>query len=113
MLDFWKALVRLWQLQRLGDLHRVSGQRPALSALAWQDTLRIERHDIAPGKPMQNGFVDIDSFSGRLRDRCLNQHLLATLNEARQIIDDWRIHYKRSLAKVTTSRTPSQTRHYT
>jgi hypothetical protein len=100
-------------LQRLGDLHRVSGQRPALSALAWQDTLRIEWHDIAPGKPMQNGFVDIDSFSGRLRDRCLNQHLLADLNEARQIIDDWRIHYKRSLAKVTTSRTPSQTRHYT
>ena len=29
-------------------------------------------HYIAPGKPMQNGFVE--SFNGRLRDECLNEH---------------------------------------
>ena len=29
-------------------------------------------HYIAPGKPMQNGFVE--SLIGRLRDECLNEH---------------------------------------
>jgi putative transposase len=40
---------------------------------------------------MQNGFVE--SFNGRLRDECLNEHLFANLNEARQIIEAWRIDY--------------------
>ena len=39
----------------------------------------------------QNGFVE--SFNGRLRDECLNEHLFANLNEARQIIEAWRIDY--------------------
>jgi putative transposase len=59
--------------------------------LAWQEQLGIEWHYIAPGKPMQNGFVE--SFNGRLRDECLNEHLFANLNEARQIIEEWRIDY--------------------
>jgi putative transposase len=59
--------------------------------LAWQEGFGIEWHYIAPGKPMQNGFVE--SFNGRLRDECLNEHLFANLNEARQIIEEWRIDY--------------------
>jgi putative transposase len=59
--------------------------------LAWQQERDIEWHYIAPGKPMQNGFVE--SFNGRLRDECLNEHLFANLNEARQIIEAWRIDY--------------------
>ena len=43
--------------------------------LAWQEERGIEWHYIAPGKPMQNGFVE--SFNGRLRDECLNEHLFA------------------------------------
>ncbi|MBN9597823.1 MAG: IS3 family transposase [Afipia sp.] len=61
------------------------------AVLAWQEELGIDWHYIAPGKPMQNGFVE--SFNGRLRDECLNEHLFANLNEARQIIEDWRIDY--------------------
>ena len=38
---------------------------------------------------MQNGFVE--SFNGRLRDECLNEHLFTNLKEARQIIEEWRI----------------------
>lgn len=34
--------------------------------LAWQQARGVERHCIAPGKPMQNGFGE--SFNGRLRD---------------------------------------------
>ena len=37
--------------------------------LAWQQDRGVEWHYIAPGKPMQNGFVE--SFIGRLRDECL------------------------------------------
>jgi hypothetical protein len=40
---------------------------------------------------MQNGFVE--SFNGRLRDECLNEHLFSNLDEARQIIEEWRIDY--------------------
>ena len=59
--------------------------------LAWQEEQGVEWHYIAPGKPMQNGFVE--SFNGRLRDECLNEHLFSNLNEARQIIEEWRIDY--------------------
>jgi putative transposase len=33
----------------------------------------------------------IERFNGRLRDECLNKHLFVNLNEARQIIEEWRI----------------------
>jgi putative transposase len=59
--------------------------------LAWQQGGSVEWHYIAPGKPMQNGFVE--SFNGRLRDECLNEHLFTNLKEAREIIEDWRIDY--------------------
>jgi putative transposase len=59
--------------------------------LKWQQENGVEWHYIQPGKPMQNGFVE--SFNGRLRDECLNEHLFASLKEARRIIDAWRIDY--------------------
>ena len=43
--------------------------------LKWQEDRKVEWHYIAPGKPMQNGFVE--SFNGRLRDECLNEHLFS------------------------------------
>ena len=55
-----------------------------------QDT-GIEWHYIAPGKPIQNAFVE--SFNGRLRDECLNEHAFSSLAEARRIIEAWRIDY--------------------
>jgi putative transposase len=61
------------------------------AVLAWQQEHGVEWHYIAPGKPMQNGFVE--SFNGRLRDECLNEHLFTNLNEVRQIIEAWRIDY--------------------
>jgi putative transposase len=59
--------------------------------LAWQETHGVEWHYIAPGKPAQNGFIE--SFNGRLRDECLNEHLFTSLPEARRIIEAWRIDY--------------------
>lgn len=59
--------------------------------LGWQRDREVEWHYIAPGKPMQNGFVE--SFNGRLRDECLNEHLFHSLVQARRIIEAWRIDY--------------------
>ena len=59
--------------------------------LAWQEERGVEWHYIAPGKPTQNGFIE--SFNGKLRDECLNEHLFANLPEARRIIEEWRSDY--------------------
>lgn len=59
--------------------------------LAWQQERGVEWHYIAPGKPMQNGLVE--SFNGRLRDECLNEHLFPTLRQARELINAWRNDY--------------------
>ena len=55
--------------------------------LKWTSENGIEWHYIAPGKPMQNGFME--SFNGKLRDECLNEHVFGSLSEARRIIEAW------------------------
>ena len=59
--------------------------------LRWQEERSVLWHYIAPGKPQQNGFVE--SFNGRFRDECLNEHLFSSLAAARRIIEAWRIDY--------------------
>ena len=59
--------------------------------LRWQEEHGVDWHYIAPGKPQQNGFAE--SFIGRLRDECLNDHIFGSLKEARHIIEAWRIDY--------------------
>ena len=59
--------------------------------LRWQKESGVEWHYIAPGKPTQNAFVE--SFNGRFRDECLNEHLFSSLHEARGLIEAWRIDY--------------------
>ena len=59
--------------------------------LRWQEERGVLWHYIAPGKPQQNGFVE--SFNGRFRDECLNEHLFSSLAAARRIIEAWRIDY--------------------
>jgi len=46
---------------------------------------------IEPGKPMQNPFVE--SYNGRMRDECLNQHWFRELREARETITAHREDY--------------------
>ena len=55
--------------------------------LKWCTEHKIEWHYIAPGKPMQNGFVE--SFNGRMRDEFLNETLFRNLAHARDLIDAW------------------------
>jgi putative transposase len=55
--------------------------------LAWSKDHQVDWHYIAPGKPMQNGYVE--SFNGRMRDELLNESLFFGLNHARSAIADW------------------------
>ncbi len=61
----------------------------ALDAWAYRNGVRLEFS--RPGKPTDNAFAE--SFNGRFRDECLDQHWFASLEEARQTIEAWRIEY--------------------
>jgi putative transposase len=58
---------------------------------AWAYAHGIELHFIEPGKPNQNAYVE--SFNGRLRDECLNEHWFLSLGQARETIETWRLDY--------------------
>lgn len=47
--------------------------------LAWSEDWKIGLVHIQPGRRMENGYVE--SFHGRLRDRCLNASWFRTLND--------------------------------
>ena len=59
--------------------------------LNWADAAKVDWHYIAPGKPMQNGFIE--SFNGKLRDEKLNDTLFSTLHQARVELANWRNDY--------------------
>jgi len=72
----------------------VSDNRSELTSnaiLAWADQTRVEWHYIAPGKPMQNAFIE--GFNGRLRDELLNETLFTSLTQARIVLRCWRADY--------------------
>jgi putative transposase len=63
-------------------------------------TLRL----IEPGKPTQNAYIE--SFNGRLRDECLNEHWFTSVAHAQAVIEAWRQEYneerpKKSLGGLT------------
>lgn len=57
----------------------------------WAEQNGVRLHFIEPGKPVQNCYVE--SFNGRFRDECLNEHWFTSLDDARAIIDAWRTDY--------------------
>ena len=61
----------------------------ALDFWAYQNNVRLEFSH--PGKPTDNAFIE--SFNGRVRQECLNQHWFESLKEAKSIIEKWRIDY--------------------
>ena len=61
----------------------------ALDTWAYENGVRL--HFIQPGKPTQNCFVE--SFNGKFRDECLNEHWFADIPHARRIIEAWRRDY--------------------
>jgi putative transposase len=83
----------------------------SMAILEWCQKTNIDWHYIAPGKPMQNGFVE--SFNGSFRDECLNETLFSSLTQARIEITAWKEDYNRnrphsSLGNITPSEFASQ-----
>lgn len=89
----------------------------ALDQWAYQHGVRLRF--IEPGRPVQNAIVE--SFNGRVRDECLNQHWFLDLADARRIIAAWRQDYNtrrphsalggrtpEEFAKVIVGRSPAE-----
>jgi putative transposase len=64
----------------------------ALDRWAYEQGIRLRF--IEPGKPIQNAVIE--SFNGRLRDECLNEHWFLSLADARRIVEGWREDYNRA-----------------
>ena len=58
---------------------------------AWAYAQNVQLAFIRPGKPVENAYIE--SFNGRFRDECLNEHWFVTMAQARWIIENWRIEY--------------------
>ena len=79
----------------------------SMAVLKWCQETGVEWHYIAPGKPMQNGFVE--SFNGSFRDECLNETLFSSLPQARQQITEWKEDYNKERPHSSpTNITPSE-----
>ncbi len=63
----------------------------SMAVLKWSQQTGVEWHNVAPGKPMQNGFAE--SLNGRFRDECLNETLFSSLGKARAAITSWKEDY--------------------
>ena len=65
--------------------------------VTWAHDRGVQLRLIEPGKPHQNAYVE--SFNGRLRDECLNEHLFTNLLHARTVIETWRREYNEERPK--------------
>ena len=57
----------------------------------WAYLKGVKLQFIEPGKPMQNGYTE--SFHGKFRDECLNEHWFLNLADARKITSEYRQDY--------------------
>jgi len=104
----YRSLKWMWRLAGrgcagfwIGCFSRARCQRPWFSgngpefagtALdAWAAQHGVQLYFIQPGKPVQNAFIE--SFDGKFRDECLNEHWFLTLQEAQLVIEAWRREY--------------------
>jgi len=67
---------------------------PEFTSLAmdqWAHQNNVSLDFIQPGKPTQNAFIE--SFNGKFRDECLNEHWFISLSDAKEKIEKWRCEY--------------------
>ena len=58
---------------------------------AWAYLTGVKLSFIRPGKPVENAYIE--SFNGKFRDECLNEHWFLSLRQAKSLIEDWRVEY--------------------
>jgi putative transposase len=88
-----RVLDRVGQLRGLPRAIRTD-QGPEFTGKAldqWAYRNGVEPKLIEAGKPNQNAYVE--SFNGKFRDECLNEHWFVSLAHARAVIGAWRRDY--------------------
>ena len=65
--------------------------------LTWAHERGVTLRLIEPGKPNQNAYIE--SFNGRFRDECLNEHWFTSLAHAQAVIEAWRREYNEERPK--------------
>ncbi len=65
--------------------------------LTWAHARGVQLFQIQPGKPNQNAYIE--SFNGRFRDECLNEHWFVSLDHAKVVIEAWRREYNEQRPK--------------
>lgn len=70
----------------------------------WSQRRGVRLSFIRPGKPIENAFVE--SFNGRFRDECLNEHWFTDIVDARRIIETRRVHYNEERPHSALDRIP-------
>jgi putative transposase len=65
--------------------------------LTWAHERGVTLRLIEPGKPNQNAYIE--SFNGRLRDECLNEHWFTSMTHAKVVIEAWRREYNEERPK--------------
>jgi putative transposase len=72
--------------------------------ISWAQAHGVQHILIQPGRPMQNGYIE--SFNGKFRDECLNEHWFQTLPQARSEIAVWRKDYNEVRPHSSLGRIP-------
>ncbi len=70
----------------------------------WAYERGVELHFIRPGRPVENAYIE--SFNGKFRDECLNEHWFADLWDARRTIEAWRRDYNEQRPHSSLGRVP-------
>ena len=88
-----RTLERLVEFKGLPNSIRVDNGPEFISKVLdeWAYRNGVKLDFIRPGKPVENAYVE--SFHGRFRDECLNENYFLDLQEAKNIIESWRIEY--------------------
>ena len=74
-----------------GNLSDNGAEFMALAVRDWLPKVGVKTLYIEPGSPWENGYCE--SFNARFRDELLNGEIFYSLNEARNVIEQWRRHY--------------------
>ncbi|MDD2741619.1 MAG: IS3 family transposase [Rhodocyclaceae bacterium] len=72
--------------------------------LTWAHARGVQLFLIEPGKPNQNAYIE--SFNGRFRDECLNEHWFTSMRHAQDIIEAWRREYNEERPKKSLGGMP-------
>jgi putative transposase len=73
----------------------------------WAHQVGVKLDVIRPGKPVENSYIE--SFNGRLRDKCLNVEVFLDLADAQSKIEKWRLDYNEQRPhSALADRTPQE-----